>query len=47
MALGQIKSLTRMAGEYTDIMAAVDSNFQSHFRVGDRVYAFDATSYAS
>lgn len=47
VSLGQMKAGTRMAGECSGVVTAVGSDFESSFKLGDRVCAFDATPYAS
>ena len=47
ISLGQMKAGTRMAGECAGIVTAVGSDFNSSFKIGDHVCAFDATPFAS
>ena len=47
VALGQMKASTIMAGECAGLVVSVGQDLQSRFQVGDRVFAFNATPYAS
>ena len=47
VALGQLKSTTQMVGECAGVVTAVGLDFQTMYRVGDRVCSWNGTPYAS
>ena len=47
IALERMKTSTQIAGEYIDIVTAVDSNLQTRFQLSNRVCAWNGTPYAN